>query len=378
MANSTKSKARTLKEAATKRLFCASPPEIKREISAQASPSRVRAINEFGKVWANGTQLRYCFFNRSTDGQERYFQDGTSKFVTWKGSSKQRQMVRDGFEVWKDLGIGLEFEEISDRYEAEIRIGFMQGDGHWSFLGRDILQAGPNERTMNLDKDILGPGGFDTVLHEIGHTLALSHEHQNPNAGIVWNDDAVYAALAAPPNNWAPEVTYHNILRKLPSALTKGTVWDRNSIMHYPFEPGLIVKPEGYENQPLDPEPGLSPLDKSWILKLYPSLDAVSSLPKLKRFASRVIKLDPGEQFDAIYAPKGTDTHTIETFGKTDLVLTVFHVTPDGLRFLVGDDNAGLDDKASVELKLTKGEKYVVRTRLFFNEADEEFGLMVH
>ena len=27
----------------------------------------------------------------------------------------------------------------------------------------------------------------DTALHGIGHTLGLPHEHQNPNAGIVWD-----------------------------------------------------------------------------------------------------------------------------------------------------------------------------------------------
>jgi hypothetical protein len=42
----------------------------------------------------------------------------------------------------------------------------------------------------------------DTALHGIGHTLGLPHEHQNPNAGIVWDEKTVYTSLGGPPNSW--------------------------------------------------------------------------------------------------------------------------------------------------------------------------------
>lgn len=110
-------------------------------------------------------------------------------------------MVHKAFQIWKDIGIGLEFKEVSSKTEAEIRIGFLEGDGAWSYIGKDILKQGINERTMNFGWDITrNPRKIDTAIHEIGHTLGFPHEHQNPNAGIVWDEEKVYASLASPPN----------------------------------------------------------------------------------------------------------------------------------------------------------------------------------
>ena len=57
---------------------------------------------------------------------------------------------------------------------------------------------------MNFGWDLTQPGEIDTAIHEIGHTLGFPHEHQNPHAGIVWDEEAVYAALAQPPNQLGP------------------------------------------------------------------------------------------------------------------------------------------------------------------------------
>lgn len=51
---------------------------------------------------------------------------------------------------------------------------------------------------MNIGWDITGD--IDAAVHEIGHSLGLPHEHQNPHAVITWDEEAVHAGLAAPPN----------------------------------------------------------------------------------------------------------------------------------------------------------------------------------
>ena len=43
---------------------------------------------------------------------------------------------------WKALGIGLEFKEVSDLSEAEVRIGYSTADGSSaSMVGKDVLQV---------------------------------------------------------------------------------------------------------------------------------------------------------------------------------------------------------------------------------------------
>ncbi|MCI0747548.1 MAG: M12 family metallopeptidase [Verrucomicrobia subdivision 3 bacterium] len=131
----------------------------------------------------------------------------------WKGAEGQKQVVRKAFEAWKNVGIGLSFQEVQDRNDAEIRIGFQDGDGAWSYIGRDVLDQGTDDRTMNFGWDIRAE--IDTAIHEIGHTLGFPHERQNPKAGIVWDEEAVSRALAGEPNFWSREKTFHNIISKI-------------------------------------------------------------------------------------------------------------------------------------------------------------------
>jgi hypothetical protein len=65
---------------------------------------------------------------------------------------------------------------------------------------------------------------IETVVHEFGHTLGLEHEHQNPKAGIVWDEEVVYKTLANDGvNNWPRETTFHNIIEKIPMASIEGS-----------------------------------------------------------------------------------------------------------------------------------------------------------
>ncbi len=335
---------------------CTAPQAHLRPLPVDIDPRRAGFIRYNEKKWVNGTRLRYYFFDRNTDGI------GGS----WVGPEAQKAVVRDAFRTWKDLGIGLDFEEVRDREDAEIRIGFMVGDGSWSYVGRDLVEfvTDPNRRTMNFGWDLTTPHGRDTALHEIGHTLGAPHEHQNPNAGIVWNEAAVYDDFRGPPNNWPDDQIESNILRKLSAAEVTGSDWDPNSIMHYSFGPGLIVHPTGYAGG-LTPDPGLSPVDEEWVRRFYPPLEEARD-PELRPFESHRITIGAGEQVNYTIHPQFTRDYTIQTFGAADTVMVLFETVDGEPWYVDGDDDGGTDFNAKLRLRLYRGREYVLRLRLYY------------
>jgi hypothetical protein len=339
--------------------------------------ARLEAIVEHDKKWVNGTRLRYYFFDRPEDGENVLRADGSTEFVGWAGGEDQKNVVRSAFETWKEIGIGLEFQEVADREEAEIRVGFMAGDGAWSYVGRDVLNRGKNARTMNFGWNLTGSDGTDTALHEIGHTLGMPHEHQNPHAGIVWNEENVYRVLAGPPNFWPRETTFHNIIRKISPDTVIGTDWDKDSVMHYPFPAGMILEPPEFRDAPLIPAGGLSPRDQSWIREVYPTI-AEEDVVRLEPFVATRLTIAAGQQFDGVFVPDETRRYTVETFGPTDMVLTLFEEIDGEPVFLAGDDDSGMDLNARIRVRLRKGHTYLVRARLFFAWDSGASALMVY
>jgi hypothetical protein len=358
------------------KIYCSLPEMPEPVFGPELDPHRASLLAVMSKMWANGTVLHYYFFDKDGDGEEVTHRDGSTKWYPWTTTKKEKDIIRKGFRTWKDVGIGLEFVEVDTRDEAEIRIGFMRGDGSWSYIGRDVLGQGLNKRTMNFGWDLTGdPEGLDTAVHEIGHTLGFPHEHQNPKAGIVWDEEKVYATLAQPPNNWSREKTYYNIIRKINPDTVQGSNWDPNSIMHYPFGPGLILEPKEY-NKGLNPEPGLSPRDKSWVKSLYPSLDE-RQFPLLKPFVSKAAAGAVGAQSNYLIKPEATRQYEFRTFGRADTVMVLFEDVDGRFRYLTADDDSGGDGNAYLRYKLFKGRKYVLRVRCNYIEGTGELGAMM-
>lgn len=356
------------------RFYCGLIERPKRFFDPGVSDERVRLINLFGNKWVSGTVLRYYFFDRTTDGQNVLLSDGTSEWRSWVGAEEQKAVVRRGFEAWKTVGIGIEFQEVNSREEAEIRIGFMRGDGAWSWLGREILEHGPNERTMNFGWDLTRPGEIDTAIHEIGHTLGFPHEHQNPKAGIEWNEEAVYAALAQPPNGWDRQTTFWNIIRKLSPNEVEGTTWDPDSVMHYPFGPGLIRKPDQYASG-LQPAGGLSAKDNAWVRSLYPPVQQEEE--RLHPSQSILLNIAAGEQRHFKVSSNESRYYQFQTFGTSDTVMVLFEEDNGQLRYRIGSDDSGEDLNASFRYKLIRGRNYVLRVRLYYADRPGETAVMM-
>ncbi len=335
------------------------PPVFGSNVSGERQ--RLLVMNK--DKWVNGTVLRYAFFDSGP----------------FAGTSQLKAQVRKATKLWMDVGIGVRFEEVSDRGNAEVRVGFLAGDGHWSYVGREVLQQGKDDRTLNLDPtDRIASGayGVDVACHELGHTLGFPHEHQNPKAGIVWDEEAVYRALSAPPNNWPREVTFSNILAKIPPDRVQGSNWDPDSIMHYPFEPGLILKPEQYYETGLTPAGGLSARDVTWVKTFYPALKK-SDDQVLELLSSERLEIAPGQQRNFVLKPKTTRYYELRTFGVSDTVMVLFERDADGReRYLTGDDDSGDDRNAYIRRRLQAGKTYVVRVRLYYASDAGETALM--
>ncbi len=340
---------------------CAVPDVVPRQFPPGTDPARSAAILLFADKWVSGTELRYHFL---------------TTVERWTGTSDDRDVVRAAFDGWTQVGIGLSFIEVDDPAEAEVRIGFDHSDGSWSYVGRQVLGRPMNDRTMNFGWVLAGWSyGFDTALHEIGHTLGLPHEHQNPNAGIVWDEEAVYHFFAGPPNNWDRDTTFYNILRKISPDRIRGSDWDRDSIMHYQFPAGLIRVPEEFQSNPLVPAPNLSENDIEWIRHFYPP--AEPSLPVLEPLESRKLALASGQQIAFAVRPEATRVYTFQTFGHADTVLTLFEQVEGKPRFRAGDDDSGTDRNARFAVKLFKGREYVLRLRLYWAWASGETAVMM-
>ena len=333
----------------TAKRLCALPPRTPPQLNppVTANPIRARAILETGLKWLNGTVLHYCFF---TSGHFRV-------------PKKQAAAVRRAFATWKAVGIGLDFQEVKDLREAEVRIGYSVKDGgSYSSVGTEVLKDPRTRPTTVYGWNLTDKDGRSTALHEIGHVLGMEHEHQNPYAGIEWHEEAVYKNLAAKPNQWSRRETFDNILSKLSPEQVQGSKWDPKSIMEYDFEKGLIAKPERYDAEGLLPPGTLSAADKKWARKWYPRIKA--SPAKLHASTPAVIELAAGQQANFLVEPISSRKYRIETRGASDTKLALFEVIKGTPRYVSADDDSGEERNAAISHKLFKGRQYIVRLRL--------------
>jgi len=141
------------------------------------------------------------------------------------------------FNEWSNY-TGIDFVIAYDIHDSDIRISFEDNGGHWSYIGNEAEHHSLiGKPTINFD-----PIDFQTIndetrcgiiLHEIGHSLGLIHEHQKENSPIIWNKAKVYDDCKNW-HQWDNAMVDHNIFNSYNSNdLFYSKKFDTDSIMIY-------------------------------------------------------------------------------------------------------------------------------------------------
>lgn len=291
-----------------------------------------RAISPIGKLWMNGSTLHVKFLG---------------------GTAEQRAIAKEQANWWT-AHANLKFE-FDNSPTAEIRISFDANDGAWSYVGTDARGISPSEATMNLG---FLDGG--TTGHEFGHAIGLAHEHQNPEGGIQWNEQAVISALAGPPNFWSEATAQHNVLAKYTANQINGTDFDPDSIMLYFFPAEWTTNGIATTQNEV-----LSATDKLFVAgaKMYPKTQpgVTGDVPCLTVNAARRTQASigkPGEEDLFRFQVATAGRHIMDTKGPTDVVMKLFG--PNSTTNVIAeDDDSGTAYNARIVTDLIPGEYFV-------------------
>lgn len=162
--------------------------------------------------------------------------------------------------------------------DPQVRIATVPGDGHWSYLGTDILTIPKNEPTMNLDSFTMNTPESEyirVVRHETGHSLGCPHEHMR-RALVKLIDEKKAIKFFGQTQGWSPDMVRRQVLTPLEEGSLLGTAEsDPKSIMCYQI-PGVITK----NGKPILGGTDIDKSDFSFMSTIYPKPSSTGGAKK--------------------------------------------------------------------------------------------------
>jgi hypothetical protein len=138
--------------------------------------------------------------------------------------------------------------------------------------------------------------------------------------------------------------------------------------MHYPFEPGLITAPQPYDARGIGENVSLSPSDKDWVRRFYPS--GATAVPIA---AMQLERLDAvaGQQRDFVFDPSATRDYTVGTARSW--------CSRSGWKAPASRSQGrlGRGGERDHEGQMIKGRRYVIRVRVHYVMSPDGIGLLV-
>ncbi|MGF3028032.1 M12 family metallopeptidase [Methylobacterium aquaticum] len=242
------------------------PKSLVKTMKADKDPALPRiaeGVTNGFKLWSAGSVVSVCFFDSSSDVR-RQFADIAN---TWLKNANLKF----------DFGAAPDFRSCDDGSQYNIRVSF-NNTGNWSYVGTDAVRVDRSAPSLNVQsgnnsgQHVTSANQFKTVvLHEVGHALAMEHEHQSPAAKCdqEFNWPVIYRTFAQR-YSWDKEKVDTNLRSLAKSPRIRTTEYDPNSIMHYHFDAwmfhrGVASKCYTAENTML------SALDLATITAIYPA-----------------------------------------------------------------------------------------------------------
>ena len=253
------------------------PPDVEREVGRGGLPGvdvreeapdeegalRQRVVVDTRKLWPAGATIKISFLGRTPEARK--------KVAAYASEWMQHANLVFDFGQQRETDDCCIYQPNDG---SHVRISFSR-PGYYSVVGTDALTVRPPLDTMNFQHfDIVPPSDehfHGIVLHEFGHMIGLSHEHQSPEAGCDWDWQVIYEELSGPPNNWSHETIDRNMqpYSYFTNPDLRATPHDRASVMHYAF-PGAYYRSGTSSRCYIGQNNSLSETDERAARALYP------------------------------------------------------------------------------------------------------------